>query len=68
MSYRSTKAYSEKLASDFTNSNEVTLKKDDIFNPYRSFRNQDSYRLTESKSSTNFYEEKKSLDECELIN
>lgn len=50
------------------NSNEVTLKKDDIYNTYRNLKNQDSNKITESKSAVNILEGKKGMDEYEMLN
>ena len=66
MSYRSTKAYSEKWASQLTNSNQVTLRKDDLNNTYKSSKNRDGHGLYESKSSVNL--DQGNLDEYQKIN
>ena len=62
MSFRSTKAFSEKYKSDFTNSNEVNLKKDETFNQYKNHKNQEANKITECRSAINLLEGKKGLD------
>lgn len=69
MSYKSTRAWSENFGStDPTNSNEVTLKKDETFNQYKSHRNHEVYRIAESRSAVNLFEGQKSMEEFELLN
>lgn len=68
MSYRSTKAFSEKFSTELTSSNEAVVHKDDLFHSQKLHRKDDYSRITESKSSTNLAEAQHNLDPCEIIN
>lgn len=68
MSYRSTKAFSEKFSTELTTSNEAVVHKDDLFNSQKLYKKEDSSRITESKSSTNLAEAHNNPDPCEIIN
>lgn len=46
MSYKSTRALSDKFDQEFVNSNEATIKTDDMIHQYKVYKSRDPYRIT----------------------
>jgi hypothetical protein len=68
MSYKTTKAYSEKYLPDSTNSREVYYKGEEMSESYKGPRNPEPYRITESKSALNLLESSRSFKDYEKLN